>query len=89
MFIMQEIETFIIVRISGIMWLKGVVWTLSALLFSNFGMNIKIIRKYIINWLAVFYDLACGVVSYLWCILRCAWGVNGTNDLRWIFAQDL
>jgi len=63
MFGMQKMETIIIVRISGIMWLNGVVWTLYTLLFSSFGMNIKITRKYIKIDLRCFYDLTCGVVS--------------------------
>jgi len=39
--------TIIIIRVSGIMWLKGVVWTLSTLLFSIFEVNLKLIRNYI------------------------------------------
>jgi len=39
--------TIIDARISGIMWLNGVVLTRSTLLFSIFEVNIKMMRNYI------------------------------------------
>jgi len=53
----------IIARISGIMWLNGVVWTLSTLLFGYFTVEVKLLTNYIKMCLRCFYDLDCGVVA--------------------------
>jgi len=45
--IMCKITTIIITKNNGIMWLEGVVWTHSTLLFSILEVNIKLIRNYI------------------------------------------
>jgi len=47
----------IIMIISGIMWLNGVIWTLSTLLFSKFRINILLIKIYFKSCLLCFYDL--------------------------------
>jgi len=63
----------IIGEISGKMWLNGVVWTRSTLLFSIFEVNIKFMRNYI--------KVACGGFNDLPAVLQPDCGVTAVQKV--------